>query len=104
MKRTQEKMLLMGSEDIGFVLSLHHPNGKNYANVKLFGTKKECEVNAKKITQGINNNNELLKALKKITILELPSIKDRQKWDVQETLVSIIKVIARLAIAKVEEK
>lgn len=39
--------LLMGDEETGFVLSLHKPDGTNYANVKLFGTRKECIETAK---------------------------------------------------------
>ncbi len=58
--------LLIGDEDLGFILSLHNSDGTNYANIKLFGSKKQCEANASFIVTAVNNFDLLVKALNDI--------------------------------------
>lgn len=58
--------LLIGDEDLGFVLSLHNSDGTNYANIKLFGSKKQCEANASFIVTAVNSHYEILETLKDI--------------------------------------
>ncbi len=71
------KTLLIGDEDLGFILSIHDSNGKNFANMKLFGTKEECEANANLIFKAVNNYDDLIEVAKDCNQL----LKDRLVTD-----------------------
>lgn len=63
---TPIKTILIGDENIGYVLSLYDSNDNNFANMKLFGTNEECEALSKNIFRIINSHEALVEVLKEL--------------------------------------